>query len=668
MKAFHLSLNRVATLAVAALTGLSGAAVAGPGRGADASSFPAVSLPGVGRGAAAVDALGRDLPAVAAAYGYGAAQLRLMLLSDGDLAVDQAGRLLFTDGAPDFAPLPDGTAPAAVIPTTSAFSLHSRPGASRTVYLDFNGHTMSGNGWTANYNGGADIVAPPFDTDGNPLNFSDGERNVVIEVWQRVAEDFAPFDVDVTTELGSEAVLTRSSSTDAAYGTRVLISPISQYWGAYGGIAYVGVFDSIGDYYKPALVFPERLGWSAKNIAEAASHEAGHNLGLRHDGTATSGYYAGQGSGETGWAPIMGVGYYQNLSQWSRGEYSGANNTEDDLQVMGVYGLPSRNDDHGDSAVSASPLTVETGLSGSGIIESADDVDVHSFSLAGTASVTLDVVPAAVGPNLDIVAELRDSNGTLLGTANPATSLGAAFAGTLSAGTYYLSVGGAGLGDPLGTGYSDYGSLGQYSVLGTISGGTPNLSPTASISATPTSGTAPVVVSFSASGSSDPDGSIVSYSWNFGDGTGGSGVSVDKTYASAGNYVAVLTVTDNLGATATATKTISVAAPPMAIKVKSIALSKKLSKGKYTATAVVTVVDQSGAPVGGVTVVGAFSGAVSGSKSALTSSSGKSKGRATLTSPSFTTNGGVTFTVTGLSKSGFTYSSADNLVASVSIP
>ncbi len=47
-----------------------------------------------------------------------------------------------------------------------------------------------------------------------------------------------------------------------------------------------------------------------KYTAEAISHEVGHTLGLSHDGriTPSEGYYAGHGSGDTGWAPIMGVG------------------------------------------------------------------------------------------------------------------------------------------------------------------------------------------------------------------------------------------------------------------------------------------------------------------------------------------------------------------------
>src|SRR5207253_3500030 len=104
-----------------------------------------------------------------------------------------------------------------------------------------------------------------------------------------------------------------------------------------GGIAYVGVYDMTGSlhgYYQPAFVYEQGVTSNAKYIAEAAAHEAGHNLGLSHDGTATLGYYDGQGS----WAPIMGVGYDRAISQWSKGEYSGANNTEDDLAIIAAAG------------------------------------------------------------------------------------------------------------------------------------------------------------------------------------------------------------------------------------------------------------------------------------------------------------------------------------------
>ena len=87
-----------------------------------------------------------------------------------------------------------------------------------------------------------------------------------------------------------------------------------------------------------------------------------------------------------------------------------------------------------------------------------------------------------------------------------------------------------------------------------------NQAPTAHVSANPISGTAQLNVTFSGSGSSDPDGTISNYSWSFGDGSGANGMVVDHTYTSAGQYTAVLTVTDNDGAADSASVAITVAA------------------------------------------------------------------------------------------------------------
>jgi PKD repeat protein len=82
--------------------------------------------------------------------------------------------------------------------------------------------------------------------------------------------------------------------------------------------------------------------------------------------------------------------------------------------------------------------------------------------------------------------------------------------------------------------------------------------PTAVFSAAPTSGGTPLTVTFNAAGSSDPDGSIVLYAWNFGDGNTATGVNVLNTYATSGTYTATLTVTDDKGLTDTMTQTIVV--------------------------------------------------------------------------------------------------------------
>ena len=74
----------------------------------------------------------------------------------------------------------------------------------------------------------------------------------------------------------------------------------------------------------------------------------------------------------------------------------------------------------------------------------------------------------------------------------------------------------------------------------------------------PYTGTEDAALKFDGTRSSDPDGSIASYAWNFGDGTTGTGASPSKTYSATGKYTVTLTVKDNKGATATATTTASI--------------------------------------------------------------------------------------------------------------
>ena len=89
----------------------------------------------------------------------------------------------------------------------------------------------------------------------------------------------------------------------------------------------------------------------------------------------------------------------------------------------------------------------------------------------------------------------------------------------------------------------------------------PGQPPVASFTATPTTGMAPLPVSFDASGSSDPDGTIVRYAWDFGDGNSGNGVTLNHTYTAPGIYTATLVVTDNDGATHALSEDITVITP-----------------------------------------------------------------------------------------------------------
>ncbi|AZH27180.1 PKD domain-containing protein [Haloplanus aerogenes] len=85
-----------------------------------------------------------------------------------------------------------------------------------------------------------------------------------------------------------------------------------------------------------------------------------------------------------------------------------------------------------------------------------------------------------------------------------------------------------------------------------------NAAPSASFTYSPSDPTTGESVSFDASASSDPDGSIASYEWDFGDGSNATGATPSHTYDSAGTYTVELTVTDNDSETATATQTVTV--------------------------------------------------------------------------------------------------------------
>jgi Domain of unknown function (DUF4114)/Calx-beta domain len=360
-----------------------------------------------------------------------------------------------------------------VLDLSQTFSLNSLAGANHTIYLDFDGHKTSGTLWNSNYTSGADIITPGYSLDSDTTTFNDAERTAIQYIWQRVAEDFSPFNVNVTTKAPTDLNdLIKSGGSDTRWGIRVAIGGSGTDWYASaGGVAYLTSFNFNTD--TPAFVFENQLGdGDEKYTAEAISHEVGHALGLDHDGriSPNEGYYAGQGTGDTGWAPIMGVGYDRNLSQWSKGEYTSANNTEDDLQIItSNNGFGYRVDDAGNTMATAKALTINGAfVSGSGIIERNTDVDFYSF-VAGAGTINLNINPFERGPNLDILAELYSADGTLIASSNPTSLLSATISTTLAtAGIYYLKIDGVGSGDPLTTGYTDYGSLGQYFITGDV--------------------------------------------------------------------------------------------------------------------------------------------------------------------------------------------------------
>ena len=315
-----------------------------PGSTTASDNVPAPVLPRRMRGRAAADALGNRLASVAKRNDLSGARLERLLTEDKTAWLSREGQLFYQEEIPEQVDgAGTGTPPEpATYPTTQTFALHSRPGATRKIFLDFDGADVSNTGWNVGSNAISSGRHIGWDTDGSPSSFSSTEHDWIQEVWRQVAETYAPFEVDVTTQDPGADGWTRSTSSDTTYGTRVVITssqsaPEQACAGSCLGVAWVGTFNHVDPsrYYQPAWVFAKDRQLAPMIAAQAASHEAGHTLGLHHDGTQTASYYAGT----TSWGPIMGSARMRAISQFSRGEYAGANNTEDDFAVIQGNGL-----------------------------------------------------------------------------------------------------------------------------------------------------------------------------------------------------------------------------------------------------------------------------------------------------------------------------------------
>jgi hypothetical protein len=175
------------------------------------------------------------------------------------------------------------------------------------------------------------------------------------------------------------------------------------------------------------------------------------------------------------------------------------------------------------------------------------------------------------------------------------------------------------------------------------------------------------VVVLDGSNSTDADGVISSYAWVV------DGDPVTDTYdpvgdgivavtLAVGSHAAQLTVMDNGRASGVDTAAITVTAPevPATMHVAMLdgATSGKGNSGRWAASVTVTVVDQAGAPVSGATVTGAWSGALSRTATGVTGSDGK----VTLSTGNIKSGTSVTFAVTNITHSNFTYDQAANNV------
>jgi hypothetical protein len=647
------------------------------------SSISSIELPENYQGQAALDYISADLPTVAANHGLTPEKLQELFLADNTIRIDSNKRIFFIDDAAEKqadvaiaagATTTVSTNTSVPIATSAAlantFKLHSKPGASKTIYLDFDGHTATGTAWSS-----STIIAPAYDLSGNPAVFDNNEMSNIISIWNRVAEDYSPFDVDVTTESPTSDALLRTSTADSTYGTRVVITKTGTVSCTCGGIAYVGVVSMVNNNaYQPAWVFQQSLANNEKYIAEAISHEAGHNLGLFHDGqntgTTVNAYYAGHGSGVTGWASIMGVGYYKNVTQWSSGLYPGATNLQDDFAVLASNGITPRTDAVGGTIATAGTLTNdESGAMANiklfNVIETAADVDMYMVNTAG-GLINLTVSPAVTGPNLDIKLSLYSADGNMLALSAPEAELSANINASVPTGTYYLAVSSsAHASTGADYGYPTYGSLGQYQITGSYVTAASGLPPIAELTASTLTGPASLAVNFSAANSVGY-GTITGYQWSFGDGSTSTEVAPSHTYANVGTYTASLTVTNQYLLTSTKTVQITVTAPPAIPTVKVASLKTTVKKAKkMNASVSIKVVNAQGFPVANAVVTGVWSGAFSGRSSGNTDLNGMIVQKSRLIP--LRKGGSATFTVSGINAAGAIYNPAHNAQTSSTV-
>jgi hypothetical protein len=339
-------------------------------------------------------------------------------------------------------------------------ALNSQPSiTSKVIYLDFDGQVVSGTSWNS----------------GNTINASASglsNSNKII-VWKRVSEDYRPFDVNVTTEES------RFNAAPANKRIRVIVTPTSQWYGSAGGVAFVGSFAWGGTPGTPCWVFENQLGMNAKSIGEAASHEVGHSLSLRHQSTydascnKTNEYHPGLGTGMLSWAPIMGVGYNRNVTTWFNGKSALSCNTiqydhsNGSVGITGVPYLAFLPDDVGDNFPNAKFLNLNSLVTAdSGIITTPADLDAYRFTICQNRYVTLNVKPWALdtnsypGANLDVRLHLYNATtSSLIAVDTSLTRLHSRIGVNLAPGSYYFTIDGGRAGN-----YSDYGSLGRYYV------------------------------------------------------------------------------------------------------------------------------------------------------------------------------------------------------------
>ncbi len=401
-------------------------------------------------------------------------------------------------------------------PSKMALELESFPGAPGIVYLDFDGEVVSGTRWV----GGAQI-------DAQSPGFSDEQ---IVRIWKIMAEDFRPFNINITTRRDLYEAAPRNRRMMCIFTPTTDAAPDS------GGVAYLRSFSS-NSFDDPCWVYNIR---SSRQAGETGSHEVGHTLGLSHDSQGDTEYYRGHGQ----WSPIMGWSASKPIGQWSQGEFENANQTQDDIAIIGNNrnGVGFRNDDHGNIINNATEITVDADGEVNpdqnfGLINTRDDKDVFSFVIE-TGNVSFDFNPDPDYPNLNIQARILNGLGEEMAISDP-EGLNASININLEGGTYFIEIDGVGEGTPF-NGYSDYASLGNYFISGSYTPGDNRQPPVANFEAIKEGCSS---VTFR----STTINRVSSYRWDFGDNTTSAEQNPTHTYTSGGTFTVSLTAINEVG-------------------------------------------------------------------------------------------------------------------------
>jgi hypothetical protein len=331
--------------------------------------------------------------------------------------------------------------------------LNSNPNASMTLFLDFIGGKIQEPMW----NKGKVI-------DATPANFSADEIKTAFNI---VVERYSPFKVNITTD--------PKRYKSASVGSRMrVVFTTNSFIRGYGGYAYINTIQLAGNtFYGPAIpcfVFVNALSNNAKYAGECAAHELGHTFGLKHDGiVGSSSYYTGQSD----WAPIMGAAYYKPVVQWSKGEYSKANNTEDDISIIAkAKGVGYMTEDNFKSPIA---LPANKNFEVKDIVSRSDSFTTgrasRYFVITADKTKTLELnAKVTEYSGLNTQLEVFNTRDTLKPIARNTInkSLNSSLSMTVNPGTYLIKVSGVNEGTFSAAGFSAYGSVGSYVLSGTL--------------------------------------------------------------------------------------------------------------------------------------------------------------------------------------------------------